>query len=183
MLQSARSSRQQEVFLFGLKKKLPPFRLEAVHHPVLGRLEPSEKMPNILSGSITAGGVPIDIRVNPDGASSESALSLAANAVSILPELDASCKLLATAECLASYNNDWRFGAVAQPDGSTTAFEKPMLREEQFVEALSLTGLYATSTGMLELSYEVGDLFWGHWLCVTSFDGLALTDTHVELQG
>lgn len=125
----------------------------------------------------------IDIRVNPDGASCESALSLAANAVSILPELDASCKLLAAAECLASYNNDWRFGAVARPDRSTTAFEKPMLREEQFVEALSLTGLYATGTGMLELSYEVGDLFWGHWLCVTSFDGVALTDTHVELQG
>jgi hypothetical protein len=108
---------------------------------------------------------------------------LAANAVSIISELDARCKVLVATDCLASYNSGWRFGARAQADGSTEEFEKPLLTEEQFISALSLARLYATGTGMLEVSYEVGEMFWGHWVCVSSFDGLALTDTNVELQG
>lgn len=36
---------------------------------------------------------------------------------------------------------------------------------------------------MLAFWYADGDMFAGHILCLTSFDGLALTDVNVEMQG
>jgi hypothetical protein len=43
--------------------------------------------------------------------------------------------------------------------------------------------LEVTGAKLLALSYSAGEMFWGHSVCVTSFDGLTLTDTNVELQG
>lgn len=111
------------------------------------------------------------------------AVTLAADAISSFAELDVRCRALVAADCLAAYNSDWRFGAVPKADGTMEEFEKPLLTEAQFVSALKPTALEITGASLLALSYEVGEMFWGHWVCVTSFDGLALTDTNVELRG
>jgi len=170
--------------LFGLTKKKPSFvRLDALDHPILGRLDPSEKVSGVLGGSVTVGGTTIDISVDPDGGPLETALALAADAVSMLAQLDVRCRALVVVDFFASYNSDWRFGAVVKADGTTEEFEKPLLTEAQFVSALNPAELEITGAKLLALSYAAGEMFWGHWVCVTSFDGLTLTDTNVELQG
>ena len=113
----------------------------------------------------------------------EAAVALAANAVSIFTELDVRCRALVAVDLLASYNSDWRFGAVLKADGTTDEFVKPIITETQFVSALTPTALEITGAKLLALSYAAGEMFWGHCVCVTSFDGLTLTDTNVELQG
>src|ERR1700761_5459294 len=109
--------------MFGFTKKKPSFvRLDVVDHPVLGRLSPSDIVSGVLVGSVTAAELTVGICVNPDGAPLGGALAVAAAAVSRFTELDARCKALVAHDFLAAYNSDWRFGAVAQADGTTEQF-------------------------------------------------------------
>jgi hypothetical protein len=124
--------------LFGLTKKKPPLvRLDAFDHPILGRLEPCEKVSGVLGGSVTVGGTTIDISVAPDGDPMEAALALAGDAVSMFTELDVRCRALVAVDFLASYNSDWRFGEVGKADGTTEEFEKSLITEAQLVSALT----------------------------------------------
>lgn len=170
--------------MFGLTKKKPSFvRLDVVDHPVLGHLNPSDRVSGVLVGSVTAAELTIGIFVNPDGAPLEPALAFAAAAVSKFAELDARCRALVADDCLTAYNSNWRFGSVAKADGTTERFEKPLLTEPQFVAALTPTEIETTGAELLAVAYAAGDMFWEHSICVTSFDGLTLTDVRVELQG
>ncbi len=158
-------------------------RLDALDHPILGRLEPHEKLSGVLRSVVNVDGAQLEVWVAPDGGPLEAALRLATDAASILSELDARCRMLIANDSLASYNSDWRFGAAVQTDGTTKNFEKPALNEEQFASTLTPTTLEITGANMLAFMYSDGDLFWGHTLCLTSFDGLALTDVTVEMLG
>ena len=170
--------------MFGLTKKKPSFvRLDFVDHPVLGRLSPSDTVSGALVGSVTAADLTLCICVNPDGASLESALAFTAAAVSQFAELDARCRTLVADNFLTSYNSNRRFGAVAKADGTTEQFEKPLLTEPQFVASLTPTEIETTGAELLAVSYADGEIFWEHSICVTSFDGLKLTDVRIELQG
>lgn len=181
---SARLHLSEGVQLFGLSKKKPQsVRLDAVDHPVLGRLEAANKVSGVLSGSVTIGSKPLEIAVVLDGEPLETALTFAAEAVLNFSDLDVRSRALVAAHCLASYNSDWRFGAMQQADGTWEKFEKPLLTEEQFASKLTPDELEITGASLIALTYSAGEMFWGHWVCVTSFDGLTLTDTDVELRG
>jgi hypothetical protein len=165
------------------KTKPPKVRLDALDHPILGRLEPHEELPEVLRSVINVGGAEVEVWVAPDGGPLDAALRLATDAASGLSELDARCRMLIANDSLASYNSGWRFGAVVQADGSTKNFEKPCLNAEQFASTLTPTTLEVTGDNTIALWYSDGDMFWGHSLCLTSFDGLALTDVTVEMLG
>lgn len=170
--------------MFGLfRTKLPMVRLDAVDHPTLGRLEPHEEFPGVLRGAVNVDGAEVEVWLAPDGGPLDAALRLATDAVSVLRELDASCRMLIAKDSLNSYNSDWRFGTAVQADGSTKNFEKPPFNEEQFASTLTPTMLEITGGNTIAFSYSDGDMFWGHSLCLTSFDGLALTDVTVEMLG
>jgi len=169
---------------FGLFKKKRPFvRLDPVDHPVLGWLEPDPQISGELAGSLTLNGATIDIRIEPGEDTLEATLALASHAVAGLADLDARCRALAAAEFLGSYNSDWRFGARDKADGTTETFEKPLLDEAGFAAALQSVALDVRGARSLGLSYGDGDMFWGHWVRVSSFDGLGFKDTHVSLEG
>lgn len=169
---------------FGLFRKKRPFvRLDPVDHPVLGRLEPDPQFSGALAGSVTLNGTTIELQIEPGEHTLEATLALASDAVTHLADFDARCRALAAAEFLGSYNTDWRFGARDKPDGSTEAFEKPLLDEAGFAAALQPVALDVWGARSLGLSYGDGDMFWGHWVRVSSFDGLGFSDTHVRLEG
>lgn len=158
-------------------------RLDAIDHPILGRLEPHEKLSGVLRSVADVGGAKIEVWIAPDGGPLEAVLGLATDAASMLNELDARCRTLIANDSLTSYNSDWRSGAALHADGTTKNFEKPALNEEQFASMLTPTTLEITGAKMIAFSYSDGDMFWGHSLCLTSFDGLTLTDVTVEMQG
>ena len=62
-------------------------------------------------------------------------------------------------------------------------FEKPELTETEFAAKLSPTSFQVTGGGLLDFWYFDGEMFWGHSVGLTSFDGLALTDVHVGMFG
>lgn len=170
--------------MFGLFKTKPPMvKLNALDHPILGRLEPHEKLSGVLRSVVNMNGADVEVWIVPDGGPLEATLRLATDAASVLSELDARCRKFIANDSLAAYNSDWRFGGEVQADGSTKTFEKPPFNEEQFASMLTPTTLEFTGDNTIALSYSDGDMFWGHCLCLTSFDGLALTDLTVEMLG
>ena len=158
-------------------------KLTGLDHPVLGRLEPHETLSGILATSRKFGGVQLEIWVDPDDGPLDDALRLAASAMPMLAELDARCRSLIAADLLASYNTGWRFGQIARADGAMEEFEKPALTENEFAAKLSPTSLHITGGSLIEFWYADGEMFWGHSVGLTSFNGLALTDVHVEMFG
>ena len=125
----------------------------------------------------------LDIFISLDGCSSESTFGLANQVATQVTLLDDKCQSLIAAEFLASYNEDWRMGETGQPDGSTVPFENPLLEEQEFCKKLALTTIEITGDQTTTLWYNCGDLFWGHSLFVTAFDGITFEDTSAQMFG
>ena len=158
-------------------------RATPIEHPVLGSLVPHDTFADSLSGQIKCGVRQVDLLVSPDDKTIEAALKLAVGIVAPLQQLDFKCKNIIADEFLDSYNSGWRFGQVAQQDGTFSSFEKPLLTREQFRENLKLNSIEASGELMLIFWYGDNDMFWGHSLEVTSFDGPAFKDTHASMAG
>jgi hypothetical protein len=158
-------------------------KLAGLDHPVLGRLEPHETLSGVLATFTKLGDVQLAIWVDPDGGPLDDALRLAASAMPALAELDARCRMLISADLLPTYNTGWRFGRAAGADGEMVEFERPLLTEAEFSAKLSPTSFQVTGGSLIEFWYSDGEMFWGHSVGLTSFDGLALTDVYVEMFG
>lgn len=136
--------------MFGLFKTKPPMvKLDALDHPILGKLEPHEKLSGVLRSVVNMDGAEVEVLIVPDGGPLEATLRLATDAASVLSELDARCRKLIANDSLAGYNSDWRFGAEVQADGSTKSFEKPPFNEEKFTSMLTPSPPCARQSALL----------------------------------
>jgi hypothetical protein len=154
-----------------------------MEHPVLGSLSPNKTFPESLSGIVRFGSTQVELLVSPDDKTIEVALELAVALIDQLPQLDAKSRSLVAKEFLESYNTNWRFGEAVEQDGTSKPFEKPLLSEEQFCQNLQLTTIEASGEAMLVFWYGDNDMFWGHTLELTSFDGTAFGDTYASMAG
>jgi hypothetical protein len=155
----------------------------AIEHAFLGVLTPDMDVPSVLVGRTAYENRLIDIRLSDDGASTHEVLALAESAVRSLKNIDLRARLLLANDCLDGYNSDWRFGETLPEDSSTKVFEKPMLSREEFCAKVQLETVEICGSSTITLWYSDDDMFWGHDLFVTSFDGLNLMDTHVSMAG
>ena len=78
-------------------------------------------------------------------------------------------------ECIANefldlYNDNWRFGNDDEDDP-----DKPELTKEEFMEALSLRSLLFYSEDV-EVFFDDNDMFLGHSLIASDFDGENFND-------
>ena len=78
-------------------------------------------------------------------------------------------------ECIAEkylelYNDNWRFSGEEEEDG-----DKPELTKEQFIEALSLRSFLFYSEDV-EIFFDNNDMFLGHSLIASDFDGENFND-------
>ena len=78
-------------------------------------------------------------------------------------------------ECIAEkylelYNDNWRFGDDDEDDP-----DKPELTKEEFMEALSLQSLLFYSED-IEVFFDDNDMFLGHSLIASEFDGENFND-------
>ena len=81
-------------------------------------------------------------------------------------------------ECIAEkyldlYNNNWRFGDDDEDDP-----DKPELTKEEFMEALSLQSLLFYSED-IEVFFDDNDMFLGHSLIASEFDGENFNDAQM----
>lgn len=120
-------------------------------------------------GVISALGRDVKISIDLDGCTEQATLDLAVEVVAHLPLLDEKCRNLIADEFLASYNDNWRIGEV--------------LGRHEFCERLELSSVGITGDQTSDIWYECGNLFGGHSLYVTAFDGHSFDDTHVQMFG
>ena len=81
-------------------------------------------------------------------------------------------------ECIAEkyldlYNDNWRFGDDDEDDP-----DKPELTKEEFMEALSLRSLLFYSEDV-EVFFDDNDMFLGHSLIASEFDGENFNDAQM----
>ena len=125
----------------------------------------------------------VKVTIDFDGCSEDSTLNLAEQIVGSIRGIDEKCRNLIADDSLDGYNSDWRTGQVLQPDGSTRSFENPEMERHEFIERLLLSSIGVSGDQTSDIWYECGDLFWGHSLFVTAFDGVAFDDVHVQMFG
>jgi hypothetical protein len=153
-------------------------------HPILGSLVPDKTFPHDLIGRAKFCSSYIELHVSPDDKPLEVTLELAVALVESLEQFDAKCRNLLGVEFLDGYNTDWRFAEnTLQSSGAFKSIEKPLLTMEEFCMNLKLESIEASGDAILTFWYGDGDMFGGHSLEVTSFDGPAFGDTYVSMAG
>lgn len=114
----------------------------------------------------------LSVSVDLDSASEESALAFARTIAASLASLEQTAKDVATRDLLKTYNSGWNEYEQAQDDGTFVSVLNPKLTPEEFKEQLSLTAVEVTGDDCVAFWFGATELFWGHSVIVTVFDGL-----------
>lgn len=95
----------------------------------------------------------------------------------------AKARSAASKEFLETYNDNWREFSVRRADGSFEDVSNPTLTEAEFEQRLILDVVSIIGSDTVEFCYGDGELFSGHSIIVTSFDGTTFNDIHAALFG
>src|SRR5262249_52030960 len=125
----------------------------------------------------------IKVQMSRDDQPFETTMSLAAEVVRHLPELDKLAKRVAVADLRETYNNGWNEYDEVQEDGTLEAVSNPQLSEGEFEGKLSLTAIVVTGDRMIDFFYDDERMFWGHSIVVNSRNGIDFSKAHAELFG
>ena len=158
----------------------PPALPLSVSRPVLGELRGST---DALEGSLRLEDAQAALSVARDADELEPTLAFAEQVVGDFTRLRELGVQAVADKFHALYNTDWRMGETMNADGSTTPFEHPALSREEFIARLTLTDVAIAGTSSATLSFDCGDMFWGHHFTVTSFDGIAFGDPYAQMLG
>lgn len=149
---------------------------------LLGELQPDPHLSKCMLGSVSLDAREIELRIDHSEQDLADCTALAREAVKILPDLERSAREIATERLLREHNDHWRIFARARSDGAMEEVETPLLTHEIFASRLRLTALFVSAPS-LEFTFDDDGLFAGHTVCVTSFDGIALSDAQASLFG
>ena len=150
-------------------------------HPVLGEITQEDDKGEGIA-SVLYGDRNVKLRISGDELSFEEAVEVAATLVQQLSKLDARAKRLAASDLTETYNDGWNEYDERQEDGTYKTVRHPKLTQEEFAGKLTLRSINVTGK-MLDLFYDDENMFWGHSVVVTSMDGVAFSDTSVEIFG
>ena len=157
--------------------------LGAMNDSVLGELTADERHPTVLKGTVAYQGGQVALQVDPDGGSMPECLELARVAVTALKHIDDKARRAAACDLLSKYNQSWREYQRGDGQGGFMSVSAPALTEEQFGSRIALTSLSITGSKSCCIGYDDDELFWGHAIFVSSFDGIEFSDVYVELFG
>lgn len=125
----------------------------------------------------------VTLEIEPEDGQLRASDELARMVVESIAEVEARAKSIASAELLDTYNTSWRGYHEVQDDGSLSDVDNPEINTDEFERALKLTIITITSGQSIDFYFEDGDLFGGHLILVTSFDGLAMSEANASLMG
>jgi hypothetical protein len=118
-------------------------------HDILGKVERTNGDPFDGVAVIRYGSRDIKVGISRDDQPFETTLSLAAEVVLRLPELDRLAKRVAVADLRESYNNGWNEYDEAQEDGSLKTVSNQQLSAAEFEAKLSLNAVNVTGDRMI----------------------------------
>jgi len=143
--------------------------------PVLGELT---SRPDGYASIVRFQGREFELTIDPDGEDLESCLGLARKIVEALEGMHTKAKSVASNILLETYNDDWRFYSTVSDD-----VEDPQLSANDFEQRLELAGIGVTGSLIIDFCFNDDNLFAGHSIFVTSFDGDKLNDVDASLFG
>jgi hypothetical protein len=156
---------------------------ERMKHDILGEVELSNGHPFDATVVVRYGSRDIRFGLSRDDQSLEATLTLAADVVGRLAELDQRAKNVAAMDLCDTYNGGWNEYDEGQEDGSFKTVTNPPLSVEEFEAKLSLQALNVTGARMLDFFYDDERMFWGHSIVVNSMHGIDLSEAHATLFG
>jgi hypothetical protein len=130
------------------------------------------KQGDVFQMNVEQGGRCLSVSVDLDSASEESALAFAKAIAGSLASLEQAAKDVATRDLLETYNSGWNEYEQARDDGTFVSVLNPKLAPEEFKEQLFLTAVEVTGDDCVAFWFGATELFWGHSVIVTVFDGL-----------
>lgn len=154
-----------------------------MNHPTLGRLESKGTDNDSFEAEVEIDGNRIDLNIELDTASQYQVFVFAENVVTSILSLKEKAKSIISRDLLETYNSSWNEYDEVQEDGSTKTVINPQLDSEQFISQFELKSISICGTDCVEFWYKPNNLFWGHSVFVTSFDGIEFKDTNAQLFG
>ena len=154
-----------------------------MNHPTLGPLKSNDADESSFEGKISIQGYELGLNIELDSETQESVFKFAEDVASSISTLDKKAKNIIGRDLLETYNSGWNEYDEVQDDGSTKTVVNPKLETEQFIKPFELESISVTGIDCIELWYKPNDLFWGHSVFVTSFDGTKFTDTKAQMFG
>lgn len=154
-------------------------------HDILGEIEQTGGDPFEATATILHESRNIQVGMLPDDQPLEVTLSLAAQVVSGLAELDKVAKKVASRDLLALYNEEWNSDDEDEDEdgGSIEPGSNPPLSETEFESKLTLRAINVSGSKMVDLYYDDQGMFLGHSVLVSSFDGADFGKAVAELFG
>lgn len=152
-------------------------------HDILGNVKFSDGAPFDAVAVVRHGSRDVKIGLSRDDQTLETTLSLAADIVSRLAELDIRAKTVGVRDLRETYNNGWNEYDEAQEDGSLKTVINPQLSEAEFEARLSLRAVNVTGAEMVHFFYDDEGIFWGHSIVVNSLNGADFSKAGAELFG
>ncbi len=154
-----------------------------MNHPVLGHLEQKGNDRGSFEGRIKNREYNVGMNIELDTEAEEEVFKFAESVVYSLSILEAKAKVVIGQELLETYNSGWKEYDEVQDDGSTKTIVNPTLETEQFINHFELDSISICGSTLIEFWYKTNELFWGHSVYVTSFDGVKFEDTNVQMFG
>jgi hypothetical protein len=154
-----------------------------MNHPTLGLLESKGIDSEYFEGVVKVGEANIDLKIELDAEPQNEVFEFAENIVSSLSVLNGKAKSVICRDLLETYNSGWNEYDEMQDDGSTRAVVNPQLDAGQFSSQFVLASITICGTDCVEFWYKPNNLFWGHSVFVTSFDGINFEDTNAQMFG
>lgn len=152
-------------------------------HPTLGLLKPKDTDGNSYEGEIKSEGYKVALNIELDSAVQAEVFKFVESVVSYISSLDVKAKSIIGRDLLETYNSGWNEFDEVQKDGSTKTIVNPKLDSEQFTNQFELGSINVSGIDCIEFWYKPNELFWGHSVFVTSFDGIEFNDSNTQMFG
>ena len=154
-----------------------------MQHPVLGKLTPKEGSEDSYTGEVTYEDRNIAFDIERDADDIEEAINLAVEIIAALSKYDIESKSIISKDLLETYNSGWNEYDESQEDGSFKTVIKPKLSAKEFESQFTLKTVNISGSSCVELWYEENDLFWGHSVFVSTFEGVDFSDAQAQMFG
>lgn len=160
-----------------------------MQHDILGEVQLTEGGTFDAVAMVLRDSRNIEINISRDSQSLEVAISLAAEVVRRLPDLDKLAKQVATRSLRDTYNEYWREYDEVQEDGSLETVTNSELSEAEFEAKLSLKSVSVSVSGDgdgdggIDFLYHDDGMFDGHSIVVSPLEGLDFSTARATLFG
>ncbi len=148
---------------------------------ILGKLVAQKDCPEILVGRVENKSYSISVEIDPDDCTIESATSLAEKIVTSLEQYDRIARNIINRDLLDTYNSGGVENSQTGCDESGADIQNPQLSPAEFQKLFTIKSVGICGDNCVDILYDTENLFSGHSVYVTSFEGVDFSGASAQL--